>query len=193
MRHPEVVLAPALMVLNYYLTLLGADLARQSYRRHFLTAHYELNPVWQKAVDRRRWFNLRHLALAMLIGGMLVLLTEAVDLDIVLLEGLLGFVFTYYGLSLGRHLSNILTFAHLVRCPDEVAGEVRLSHSYVLSLSIYQLLVVAVPIAMIAVFSPSPFALGAVAAVLATMLVQTFWLSRARRSDAQQPIIRSGG
>ena len=62
MRHPEVLLAPLLMVADYYLTLLGAHLAEHSYRRHFKTAHYELNPFWQSAMVRRQWINLRHLA-----------------------------------------------------------------------------------------------------------------------------------
>ena len=45
MRHPEVLFVPVLMVLDYYLTLYGAHLAEQSYRRHFKTEHYELNPI----------------------------------------------------------------------------------------------------------------------------------------------------
>src|SRR5262245_6019846 len=61
MLHPEVLLVPVLMVLDYYLTLYGAHLAEQSYRRHFKTEHYELNPIWQRAVARRRWINLWHL------------------------------------------------------------------------------------------------------------------------------------
>jgi hypothetical protein len=38
MRHPEVLLAPLLMVFDYYLTLLGAYLPERAYRRHFKTA-----------------------------------------------------------------------------------------------------------------------------------------------------------
>ena len=196
MQHPVVLLVSVLMLLDYYLTLLGARLADRSYRRHFKTEHYELNPIWQSAVAGRRWLNVRHLILVMLVTGILVLLgevllVEAIEPDTTLLNGLLGFLFTVYGLMLGRHLSNILTFAHLGRHPDEVVGEVRLSHRYVVSLSIYQLLVAAVPIAMIAVFSTSPFVLGALAGVLAIMLVKAFWLVRAGRNAAGQSSVGS--
>jgi hypothetical protein len=86
MRHPEVLFVPVLMVLDYYLTLYGAHLAERSYRRHFKIEHYELNPIWQSAVARRHWINLRHLAVVMLVGGMLVLLAEVLELESVFLN-----------------------------------------------------------------------------------------------------------
>src|SRR5262245_41203016 len=187
MRHPVVLLAPVLMLLDYYLTLFGARLADRVYRQHFKVEHYELNPIWQNAVAQRRWLNVRHLVLVALVAGILVLLAEVLEADMTLLDAMLGFLFTIYGLLLGRHLSNILTFVYLGRHPDEVAGEVRLSHRYVLSLSVYQLLAAAVPIAMIAVFSTSPFVLGALAGMLALMLVKASWLVRARRKARRDP------
>ena len=185
MRHPEVLFVPVLMVLDYYLTLYGAHLAEQSYRRHFKTEHYELNPIWQSAVARRHWINLRHLALVVLMGGILVLLAEVLELESEFLNPLLGFVLTSYGVLLGRHLSNILTFAHLTRCPEEVVGEVRLSQSFVISLSIYQLLAVGLPIIFVAIFSPSGFVFGAVTAVLTIGSVKTLWLVRSRKTRAK--------
>jgi hypothetical protein len=191
MRHPEVLFVPVLMLLDYYLTLYGAHLAEQSYRRHFKTEHYELNPIWQSAVARRHWINLRHLALVVLVVGILVLLAEVLELESESLNPLLGFVLTSYGMVLGRHLSNILTFAHLTLRPDEVVGEVRLSHSFVISLSIYQLLVVGLPIIFVAIFSPSGFVFGAVAAVLTMGSVKTLWLVRSRKTRAKHPATRS--
>jgi hypothetical protein len=185
MRHPEVLFVPVLMVLDYYLTLYGAHLAEQSYRRHFKTKHYELNPIWQSAVARRHWINLRHLALVVLMGGILVLLAEVLELESEFLNPLLGFVLTSYGVLLGRHLCNILTFAHLTRCPEEVVGEVRLSHNFVISLSIYQLLAVGLPIIFVAIFSPSGFVFGAVTAVLTMGGVKTLWLVRSRKTRAK--------
>ena len=195
MRHPEVLFVPVLMVLDYYLTLYGAHLAEQSYRRHFKTEHYELNPIWQSAVARRHWINLRHLALVVLMGGILVLLAEVLELESEFLNPLLGFVLTSYGVLLGRHLSNILTFAHLTRCPEEVVGEVRLSQSFVISLSIYQLLAVGLPIIFVAIFSPSGFVFGAVTAVLTMGSVKTLWLVRSRKTRAkhQMPYVGDNG
>ena len=188
MRHPEVLLAPLLMVFDYYLTLLGAYLAEHFYRRHFKTAHYELNPFWQNAVVRRQWINLRHLAGVVLVGSLLVLLTYVLELDDVFLNPLLGFVLTCYGLMLGRHLSNVLMFVHLARSPDDVTGEIHLSHNFVLSLSIYQLLAAGVPIGLIAIFSPSGFVFGALAAVVALALVNTLWRARARKTGCKRVV-----
>lgn len=193
MLHPEVLLVPVLMVLDYYLTLYGAHLAEQSYRRHFKTEHYELNPIWQRAVARRRWINLWHLACVLLVGGALVFLAEVPEPENELLNPLLGFILTFNGLVLGRHLSNILTFLHLARRPDEVVGEVRLSHSFVISLSIYQLLTVGLPIIFVAIFSPSGFVYGAVAAVLAIAGLQTLWLVRSRKIRAKHAAIEPAG
>ena len=189
MLHPEVLFVPVLMVLDYYLTLYGAHLAEQSHRRHFKTEHYELNPIWQRAVSRRHWINLQHLACVVLVGGILVLLAEVLELESVFLNPLLGFVLTLCGLVLGRHLSNILTFVHLARRPDEVMGEVRLSHGFVMSLSIYQLLAVGLPIIFVAIFSPSGFVFGAVAAVLTIGSVKTLWLVRSGKTRAKHPAI----
>jgi hypothetical protein len=188
MRHPEVLFAPLLMVFDYYLTLLGAYLAERSYRRHFKTAHYELNPFWQNAIVRRQWINLRHLAGVVLAGSLLVLLTDVLELDDVVSNPLLGFVLTCYALVLGRHLSNILTFVHLARSPDDVTDEIHLSHNFVLSLSIYQLLLAGIPIGFITIFSPSDFVFGALAAIVALALVSTLLLARTRKTGSKRVV-----
>src|SRR3954471_18182323 len=60
-RHPEFLLVPVLMISDYLLTIAGARLRADVYGRHFRTQHYELNPAWQSAVAKLRWFNPRHL------------------------------------------------------------------------------------------------------------------------------------
>jgi hypothetical protein len=109
-------------------------------------------------------------------------------LDAVFLNPLLGFVLTCYGLVLGRHLSNILTFVHLACSPDDVTGEIHLSHNFVLSLSIYQLLAAGIPIGLIAIFSASDFVFGALAAVVALALVNTVWLAWARKTGCKRVV-----
>jgi len=64
-------------------------------------------------------------------------------------------------------------------------GEVRLSQSFVISLSIYQLLAVGLPIIFVAIFSPSGFVFGAVTAVLTMGSVKTLWLVRSRKTRAK--------
>ena len=89
MLHPEVLFVPVLMLLDYYLTLYGAHLAEQSYRRHFKTEHYELNPIWQSAVSRRHWINLRHLACVVVVASTLVFLAEVLEVESAVLNPLL--------------------------------------------------------------------------------------------------------
>ena len=181
MLHPEVLAAPVLMLLDYYLTLYGATLSEKAYGQHFKGGPYEMNPLWQQAVANHRWINPRLLALVGCLTAILVLLSEVPVLDDGSLNALLGFILMPSGLMLGRHVANILTFSHLVRHPGDVSGEVKLSHGFLLSFSIYQLTIVGFPLALVAVFSPSPFVLGAVAAIPYLACQYWRWLVRARR------------
>ena len=62
MEHPELIGVPVLMLADYLLTILGAKSSARVHGKHFTTPSYELNPLWRKSVDQRRWFNPRHLA-----------------------------------------------------------------------------------------------------------------------------------
>jgi len=190
MRHPEVLLVPVLMVLDYYLTLFGLRLGEQAYLRHFKIPHYELNPLWQAAIVRRQWFNRWHACAVVVVGGMLVLLTEVLSVESTLLNLMLGYLLASYGVLLSQHLANVLTFSHLIRRPDEVAGEVRFAQTYVLALSIYQLLPVAAPLALVAIYAPSEFVFGALAGVLMMALMKTAWLARTRRRSVKEAMTK---
>src|SRR5512147_2377148 len=79
MRHPEVLLVTALLLADYYLTLWGAALAEQGYRRHFRNPSYELNPIGRGDVAQRRLFNPRHLALTAALTVLLIWASETGD------------------------------------------------------------------------------------------------------------------
>jgi len=76
MHHPESLLIPVLMLCDYWLTVAGARAREGAYAEHFKTRHYELNPLWQKAIARKRWFNLRHLGLTLAFGALFFHLGE---------------------------------------------------------------------------------------------------------------------
>ena len=63
MLHPEMILVPVLLLADYFLTIQGANAAAGKYSQHFRVRHYQLNPLWQQAIARRKWFNPRHLLL----------------------------------------------------------------------------------------------------------------------------------
>ncbi len=185
MEHPELLLVPVLIFLDYFLTVLGASLSRRKYAEHFRTEHYELNPMWQKAIAGRKWFNPRHIAITVLFTLLLVCVCELVaDMPDVPVRGLLGFVIVIFGALTGRHLSNLLIFRYLIRRPHGVSGHVVLTHRFVLSLSSYQALVVVVPVCLIAVLSPSPFAVGGAVGTLFLLGVHFVWRRRWERRAA---------
>jgi len=167
MEHPEVFLIPVLMISDYYLTILCAFQKEKKYDEHFRIQHFELNCLWQKDIARKRLFNPRHLTLVLLVTAVMFCGVEYGDLPDSSLEMFLGLLTVIYGAIIGRHLLNLLYFRRLTRHPDDVSGQVTLSHQLMLRISCYQLLMVALPIAIIAVFSPSPF-----------VCVHGFWMWR---------------
>lgn len=186
MKHPQIVLLPLLMFADYFLTVWGAVLRDKGYGNYFKSEHYELNPVWQKAISRKRWVNPRHIVLTLLISGILAALLEFGDVPEPFPEFLFGCLFVSFGMIVGRHLSNILIFRRLALRPQEISGQVVMAHSLTLSISAFQYLVVAVPVAMVAIFSPTPFALGGAAAAVVMFVVHAVWIWRHRRASNPQ-------
>ncbi|MEW6359686.1 MAG: hypothetical protein AB1696_25335 [Planctomycetota bacterium] len=187
MRHPEVLLVPVLMLLDYYLTLVGSLMYRKSYGKHIHFETYELNPLWQQAVARTQWFNVRHILMAVLVTGLLLFCFEIGSaLSGALEEFVLGVILVGLLLVVGRHVANILIFRYAARHPEHFRGEVFVSHEHVLKMSQYQLLTVWFVLLAVACFAPSPFAWGGVAAVLAAFGVHIRWLRKYRKQKAKR-------
>lgn len=186
MKHPELFLVPALMLADYYLTLAGAALKDRKYGEHFKTRHYELNPVWQKQVAQLKWFNPRHLLVTALVAALLALVAESGTLPGWLVTGLLGCLLVLFGAVIGRHLSNILTFSYMIRKPDGISGQVTMSHGLLLALSLHQTLIVFLPVALIALFAPGPFTVGALFGGLLHVMIHLVWISKHRKTKSPE-------
>jgi hypothetical protein len=180
MKHPEALLLPVLMLADYYLTVLGAVQRDKKYSQHFKTPLYELNPLWQKQIQRKQWFSPRHTILALTLSALLIYLVEHSRTPAVIREGMLGCVLTVYTSILGRHISNLLIFRRMIRKPDEVTGEVTMAHRFVLSLSLYQSLMVLFPILLIALLSQSPYAIGGALGIGLFLAVHRVWIRKSR-------------
>ena len=181
MKHPEIILLPVFMFADYFLTLAGAVLRDKKYGVHFKTEHYELNPLWQKHVAQRKWFNPRHIVLTVVVSAALVILGESAEIPESFLEALLGCVLMSFALVIGRHLSNLLIFRYMIRKPDEISGQVTMTHALLLSLSFYQNLATLVPLALIVVFSPSPFVIGAYCGAALLTVAHWRWIGKHRK------------
>jgi len=187
MKHPEILLLPVLMFADYFLTVFAAVLREKRYGDHIKTEHYELNPVFQKAIRQKQWINPRHILLTLLSTGFFVFLMEVIGLPDNLHQGFLGYLFVMYGTIIGRHLSNIVTFWQMTRRREEITGQTSMTHSMQLSISMYQYLVVVVPIGLIALFSPTPFVMGGLVGLLMLFLLHLKWIGQQTKPQEVKP------
>ncbi|MCC6696116.1 MAG: hypothetical protein IT365_10855 [Candidatus Hydrogenedentes bacterium] len=188
MRHPEVLLLPVFMLLDYYLTIVGASLNEKGYAKHIAMQHYEMNPVWQKQIAQKKWFNPRHLLLALVFSLVFALLVEVAlptppftPLDSTLTPFLMGFLLVLFASVLGRHVSNILIFRSVLRDSSGISGHVDIEHGLMLSWSLYQYFAVLLPLALVAIFVPHPFVLGGLAGALMLVFTHFEWLRKHRK------------
>lgn len=96
MKHPGILLLPLLMFADYFLTVLGAIAREKIYARHFRMEHYELNPVWQKSIARKQWFNLRHTLAVIALSSLLAWLLEVGDMPDEFNQFVLGTILTMF-------------------------------------------------------------------------------------------------
>ncbi len=181
MKHPDFLLVPVFMFADYFLTLAGAALKDGKYGDHFKTEHYELNPIWQKQVAQKKWLNPRHILLVVVGSCLLLLPMEFVELPEPFIQAVLGCLLAFFGMLIGRHLSNLMIFRYVIRKPDEISGQVTMSHAMLLWVSLYQHLAILAPLALIAVFSPSPFVIGACVGAVLVLAVHLQWIRRHRK------------
>jgi len=185
-------IVPAFMLTDYFLTLIGVKQRGKKYGEHFASEHYEMNPLWQKPVAQKKWFNPKHILLATLATLLLVLLMEPSDTPEPLAQGVLGGFLVFFGSLIGRHLCNLLTFRHINRKPNEISGQVTMTHTLVLSLSLYQYIVVLVPMALVAAFSPTPFVIGGLCGVAILLAVHLLWIRKYKKGKRSLDAAQAG-
>jgi hypothetical protein len=191
MNHPEALLVPASMLIDYWLTVAGSRLADATYSTHFKRQHYELNPIWQKAIARQKWFNGRHLALTVIAGCASFLIGELLAPHDPLAAWFFGCVLGTFGLVIGRHLSNLALFAYLRRHPEQITGVVTMSHELVLWLSIFQMAPMVLTLLLISIVAPTPQTNGAIMGVCILSAMHLLWLRRHRHANKALPLIAS--
>jgi hypothetical protein len=184
MLFPEAVIVPVLMLADYFLTVAGATARDQGYDQHFKHEQYELNPRWQKDIARKRWFNPRHLLLTVLVSGALILVLERGLVPRVFAAMFLGALLAVFGAIVGRHLNNLLLFNHLARRKGDVTGAVTMTHAFALSTSLYQTVMVFVPIALLAAVTQNPWLVGAIIGFGSMGLAHLMWMRQRRPSPS---------
>lgn len=166
------------MLLDYFLTILGAKSARRVYSNHFKVVSYELNPLWKNSVERLRWFNLRHLVIVCLVTLLAVFVDVLEAAPSRTFDILFGILLGGFGLVCCRHLNNLLLFGYLNRHPAEISGQVTLSMPLQLRISLLQYLSLAPLLLIIGLFTRSTFVFGVCLGVGALVIAHLVWSRR---------------
>jgi hypothetical protein len=187
MKTPVVLIIPVFMLIDYYLTILGAVLYKRDYGNHVKLPQYELNPIWQKDINRRRFFNTRFLGIVLGVTVISVYISQtATPLLVGSLQFPFGMILAIYAIIIGRHLGNILTFRFVSMNPDSVDGQVRFSQEMSLKVSQYNILAVLFPLVLAATIARNTMVNGALTGVILLGLVHYFWIWRYRRKFNQK-------
>jgi hypothetical protein len=148
---------------DYHLTLVGARARRaRAHEVIRVDGSYELNPLFQEAVDRGRWLSPRFLVTLVGMGVVLYLIAalcpgEEVGFGLGLLLGVV--VFTRVAV-IGRHLQNIWLYRRMARRPAAVTGAVSYDRPTIYGLSAFTYGHFALLLGVAAAVAPDPWILG---------------------------------
>ena len=190
-----------LHTLDWLLTIAGARLRAQLADRLAFNGSYELNPVFQKAVDRGSWWSWRFtfstlipiplmIAIAWLVtaGGTLDSLGATMGEST--LRFLLGFLVYLHLAIIGIHLQNIALFRRMLRDPDAVRGSISYSRTMTYSISAQRYLAAALFFAAALAIDPRADLAGGLTGLL---LLATKQLFTARRLGRAAPASAPAG
>ncbi len=186
MNHPEVLIIPVMMLADYLLTAWGAILSQKRYRQHFKVEHYELNPIWQKSIAQKKWFNPKHLVIVCIFTTFCCLWSNRWAGTDTGSEVLFGFLVTLNASVIGTHLTNILTFQYVNRHPDCMSGEITMNHPMMLNMTQFRLFSLLLILTIIAIFSPTPFIIGGACSQFVFLFVQLIWIAKANATQRKQ-------
>ncbi len=152
----------ALHCLDYWLTIYGALLYRAVGHRFVeFSGSYELNPVFQRVVDRGQWIS-RRFILTLLAPAALFWLLAVLDTSdhLCVLDPVLGAViFTRVGV-ITLHLTNIWLFRRADRYPGAVTGHIRYDRPTTLLISALRYAFLGAVVGIAACIAPNGFLIG---------------------------------
>jgi hypothetical protein len=176
-----VLTVPVCMLIDYYLTLLGESLSKE-YREHYVLKEYELNPMWQNDVRKKKWFNPKQLVLVVVFTAVFYFfISYLYEDDYNLLQFMMGMFIAPYITVIARHLTNLMLFIYVRKNPTLLEGKVIIPYQYMLVTS----RIMAVPgiftFVVIYAFTQSIFVLGGVVGSGLFFLVHYIWALKARK------------
>jgi hypothetical protein len=174
-RIVSIICIPLLMFSDYYLTLLGKKLRDNVYLQHISTEEYELNPVWQKDINKFKMFNYKHVLAVILITGYFYF--ASLVLRDSWYYGIYGALFTMYAYIIMRHLNNILIYRFANRNPNLFSGKATYGLLFSLNLSKYQSFTYSVFMLALFAWTQSWFILGGAIGLALLGLTNIRWIN----------------
>lgn len=174
MRIIAVISIPFLMLSDYFFTIMGKKLRDNIYIQHVSSDQYELNPAWQKDIEKLKLFNYKHVLLVILVTGYFYFAAKL--LNDTWFELIYGALFTVYICIIMRHTNNIMIYKFANKNPEKISGKVIMSYLFTLNVSMYQIFTTAVFMMLLAAWTGSWFLFGGGCGLFILTLIQKRWI-----------------
>src|SRR5258706_9360328 len=175
MRIIAVVSIPVLMLSDYFFTLLGKKLRDNVYVQHISSEQYELNPAWQKDVNKLKLFNYKHLLLVILVTGYFYFASKLLSDS--WFDLLFGALFTVYVYIIMRHTNNIFIYKLANKNPASLSGKAVMGHLFTLKISQFQIFTTAIFMILLWPWTGAWFIFGGACGLLLLTVTQLNWFS----------------
>jgi len=179
MNYPIVLLLPVLQLLDAWLTFRTFAVAERVLGRPIRAADYELNPLWRQSIADGKTFTPRYLAAVAATTVLAVAVATWFSDEKV--ELFLGLSFATAGITVGRHLSNLLVLRDLAAHPEEISGRATFSPEFFLRDSRMMILGWLPAMSFLFLAQPSFVMAGAVVGVLLFAGMHLVWERRGRQ------------
>jgi hypothetical protein len=179
-----------LHTLDFLLTIAGERVRqRRAARVLCIPGSYELNPLFRKVVDERRWWSWRFV-LTLLGGTAAFYAFSAMNpysedpWAAVLLEVLLGSLIFSRLFIITRHLHNLWFFDRIARYPQSLVGQVTYDRRTVLGASVSQSAASTLLLLLAFLASPSFFILGGLVTLALLTVMGLVLMLKAKPAEA---------
>lgn len=166
-------IAPLLVLANIALFHYSNAMRKRAHAKFFDYELYNLNPIWQKSVDSRRWLSIPSVTSMILLGLYFYFLPGI--LEAWMLRFIQGMFLGVYATLIGRYFANILLFAAVHKNPKLLEGSVKISSEFLYRDSRYKLLPVICLLFVLALMERTPFLFGALFGVCSFGLCFFIW------------------
>ncbi len=183
LKYPEVLLLPLLMFADYFLAVLGVNARQKRSAGHLAASQYEVNPYLQKTISQKKFFNLQYAVWVIGWTAILTWLVEYGDLPDAFKQLLLGTFLVIFGILVATHLSNLFVFWYLANRPSPIFGNATMPRQLLLSIAMYQTVIVMVPTLVLAISTRSNFARGAVLGTALLLCNHLNWMRQLKRAE----------